>query len=296
MTLSLGLERGASRTTSSIRTGWRSPRAGCICWPTSPSTRTSGRSPSTASRRCRSRSRRSRRRRTIGDEVFANSLGVNTGPAAQVEIEFEPRVAPYVRARVWHASQQLREGGGRDARPVDERVPRLGAAQLDSELGSVRAGADAGVAGQRDCEHDLQAATADTSRAHRPHMLKRPVRASRLRRAGVPVLRRPVADPLLHRLAVVRRGRLPAGVPRPCCGPGDAVHDRLRDRGGVADGQPARRRWPRSATCGRSSRRAKASRCRCPDGSRCSTIAVGARDRRRRAHRPLRRRRSGRSG
>ena len=46
----------------------------------------------------------------VGDEVFANSLGVNTGPAAKVEIAFEPRVAPYVRARVWHASQQLREG------------------------------------------------------------------------------------------------------------------------------------------------------------------------------------------
>ena len=46
------------------------------------------------------------------DEVFANSLGVNTGPAAKVELEFEPRVAPYVRARVWHASQQLREGPG----------------------------------------------------------------------------------------------------------------------------------------------------------------------------------------
>lgn len=47
-----------------------------------------------------------------GDDVFANSLGVNTGPAANVEIAFEPRVAPYVRARVWHTSQQLREGDG----------------------------------------------------------------------------------------------------------------------------------------------------------------------------------------
>jgi predicted DNA-binding transcriptional regulator YafY len=46
----------------------------------------------------------------VGDDVFANSLGVNTGPAAKVELEFEARVAPYVRARVWHASQQLREG------------------------------------------------------------------------------------------------------------------------------------------------------------------------------------------
>ena len=46
----------------------------------------------------------------IGDDVFANSLGVNTGPPAEVEIAFESRVAPYVRARVWHASQQLRDG------------------------------------------------------------------------------------------------------------------------------------------------------------------------------------------
>lgn len=45
----------------------------------------------------------------IGDEVFANSLGVNTGPPARVEIEFDARIAPYVRARVWHTSQQVRE-------------------------------------------------------------------------------------------------------------------------------------------------------------------------------------------
>jgi predicted DNA-binding transcriptional regulator YafY len=43
----------------------------------------------------------------IGDEAFANSLGVNTGPAERVDVEFEARVAPYVRARVWHPSQQI---------------------------------------------------------------------------------------------------------------------------------------------------------------------------------------------
>ena len=50
----------------------------------------------------------------ITDDVFANSLGVNTGPAAPVEIAFDKQVAPYVRARVWHGSQELREetGGG----------------------------------------------------------------------------------------------------------------------------------------------------------------------------------------
>jgi len=45
----------------------------------------------------------------IGEDVFANSLGVNTGPAEQVEIAFDARIAPYVRARVWHASQQIRD-------------------------------------------------------------------------------------------------------------------------------------------------------------------------------------------
>ena len=48
-------------------------------------------------------------REQIGDDVFANSLGINSGPAADVDIGFDASVAPYVRARVWHASQQLRE-------------------------------------------------------------------------------------------------------------------------------------------------------------------------------------------
>jgi len=49
-------------------------------------------------------------RQNIGDDVFANSLGVHMGgKAAPIEIEFDQRVAPYVRARVWHASQQLRD-------------------------------------------------------------------------------------------------------------------------------------------------------------------------------------------
>jgi predicted DNA-binding transcriptional regulator YafY len=49
--------------------------------------------------------------RAIPDDVFGNSLGVNTGPASHVEIAFDKRVTPYVRARVWHPSQTLRESG-----------------------------------------------------------------------------------------------------------------------------------------------------------------------------------------
>ena len=50
----------------------------------------------------------------LAEDVFANSLGVNTGPAEPVDISFDAQVAPYVRARVWHPSQQVRDeaGGG----------------------------------------------------------------------------------------------------------------------------------------------------------------------------------------
>jgi len=47
--------------------------------------------------------------REVGDDVFANSLGVNTGPPERAEIEFDAQVAPYIRARVWHTSQQIEE-------------------------------------------------------------------------------------------------------------------------------------------------------------------------------------------
>ena len=45
----------------------------------------------------------------LAEDLFANSLGVNSGPAARVEIAFDRQVAPYVRARVWHGSQELRD-------------------------------------------------------------------------------------------------------------------------------------------------------------------------------------------
>jgi predicted DNA-binding transcriptional regulator YafY len=50
----------------------------------------------------------------LGEDAFAHSLGVHQGPPERIEIAFEPRIARYVRERVWHPSQQLRdtpEGG-----------------------------------------------------------------------------------------------------------------------------------------------------------------------------------------
>ena len=45
----------------------------------------------------------------LPDEAFPHSLGVHSGPPERVEIEFQPAVAEYIRAREWHHSQQLRD-------------------------------------------------------------------------------------------------------------------------------------------------------------------------------------------
>jgi proteasome accessory factor B len=45
----------------------------------------------------------------LPEDPFAHSLGVHQGTPERVEIAFEPRMAPYVKERVWHPSQQIRE-------------------------------------------------------------------------------------------------------------------------------------------------------------------------------------------
>jgi predicted DNA-binding transcriptional regulator YafY len=50
----------------------------------------------------------------VPEAAFEHSLGVNEGPPEHIEVAFEPRIAPYVRERRWHASQKNadREDGG----------------------------------------------------------------------------------------------------------------------------------------------------------------------------------------
>jgi predicted DNA-binding transcriptional regulator YafY len=43
------------------------------------------------------------------DQAFAHSLGVHEGPPERIEIRFEPRIARYVRERLWHPSQDVRD-------------------------------------------------------------------------------------------------------------------------------------------------------------------------------------------
>jgi predicted DNA-binding transcriptional regulator YafY len=48
------------------------------------------------------------------DDAFSHSLGIHQGTPERIELEFQARVVPYVKERVWHASQMVRElpGGG----------------------------------------------------------------------------------------------------------------------------------------------------------------------------------------
>jgi predicted DNA-binding transcriptional regulator YafY len=48
----------------------------------------------------------------LPNEAFPHSLGVHSGPPERVEIEFQTAVGAYVRAREWHASQQIRDAAG----------------------------------------------------------------------------------------------------------------------------------------------------------------------------------------
>lgn len=49
---------------------------------------------------------------SLVNEVFPDSLGVYTGNPVHVELEFEARVAPYIRERRWHSTQAIVERPG----------------------------------------------------------------------------------------------------------------------------------------------------------------------------------------
>src|SRR6185436_12548914 len=45
----------------------------------------------------------------LPETAFPHSLGVHSGPPEHVELDFQPAVADYVRARQWHPSQRVAE-------------------------------------------------------------------------------------------------------------------------------------------------------------------------------------------
>jgi len=50
-----------------------------------------------------------RRTRDLPDNLFGQSMGVFWGEPERIELEFETRLAAYVRGRVWHESQDVSE-------------------------------------------------------------------------------------------------------------------------------------------------------------------------------------------
>lgn len=48
-----------------------------------------------------------RRTRDLPADLFGGSMGVFSGQPERVEVEFEARLAPYIRGRVWHESQTI---------------------------------------------------------------------------------------------------------------------------------------------------------------------------------------------
>jgi predicted DNA-binding transcriptional regulator YafY len=48
-----------------------------------------------------------RRTRELPSDLFGGSMGVFWGSPERIDLEFAPNVAPYVRGRVWHASQSI---------------------------------------------------------------------------------------------------------------------------------------------------------------------------------------------
>ena len=85
------------------------------------------------------------------EDAFAHSLGVHQGtPPQRIEIAFEPRIAPYVKERVWHASQQAQDRPDGGVILTLDVCQRLGAAQLDPRVRPARPRAVTAGAGRAD--------------------------------------------------------------------------------------------------------------------------------------------------
>jgi predicted DNA-binding transcriptional regulator YafY len=46
----------------------------------------------------------------LPEDAFAHSLGVNQGAPEKIEVVFAPKIARYIRERVWHPSQEITDG------------------------------------------------------------------------------------------------------------------------------------------------------------------------------------------
>ena len=88
--------------------------------------------------------------RELPDDLFGSSLGVFRGEPERVVVEFDARLAPFVRGRAWHDSQTTR-GPRRWTREDDaRRLERLGTSELADGLRRRRARRRTATSGRRD--------------------------------------------------------------------------------------------------------------------------------------------------
>lgn len=45
----------------------------------------------------------------LGSDPFGKSLGAYSGPTCKVQLRFAPAIAPFIKERIWHESQQLKD-------------------------------------------------------------------------------------------------------------------------------------------------------------------------------------------
>ena len=45
----------------------------------------------------------------LGSDPFSKSMGVYSGPTMKIRLRFAPSVASFIKERIWHDSQQLRD-------------------------------------------------------------------------------------------------------------------------------------------------------------------------------------------
>ena len=123
----------ARRTTSSNRSVSSSRRADCISSRSCPST-TALRTFSIDRILHVSVTEERFEPQDLSEDAFAHSLGVHQGTPETIEIAFEPRMARYVKERIWHPSQEIRDRDDGGLVLTLRVTERLGAQELDSRL------------------------------------------------------------------------------------------------------------------------------------------------------------------
>ncbi len=87
----------------------------------------------------------------LDTDPFKNSLGVHRGgPTCKVRLRFHPQIAPLVKERTWHASQQFNDRTDGSIDHDARRHRRLRVEELDPGLRAVCQGAEACAAGHVD--------------------------------------------------------------------------------------------------------------------------------------------------